>query len=209
VHCFDQALRLLHPIVPFVTEALWQKLPSRAENALLATSSWPRPGAENRVAGAREFDLVQEMVLAIRQIRSTYNVTPGKQIEVRVGAAGASSRAQERIAAEESAIIGRMSRATVTVGGNHDGGAAAHAIVAGCEVTVPLAGLVDVGKECERLRAEIADLDKLFESRSARLNNAKYVERAPANVVASDRAILADMQEKARQLREKVATLCG
>jgi valyl-tRNA synthetase len=172
-------------------------------------SSWPRPGAENHVAGAREFDLVQEMVLAIRQIRSTYNVTPGKQIEVRVGAAGASSQAQERIAAEESAIIGRMSRATVTVGGNHDGGAAAHAIVAGCEVTVPLAGLVDVGKECERLRAEIAELDKQVESRSARLNNAKYVERAPANVVASDRAILADMQEKARQLREKVATLCG
>src|SRR5205085_5829958 len=41
VHCFDQALRLLHPIVPFVTEALWQKLPSRAANALLATSAWP------------------------------------------------------------------------------------------------------------------------------------------------------------------------
>jgi valyl-tRNA synthetase len=205
VHCFDQALRLLHPIVPFVTEALWQKLPSRPSNALLATSAWPLAGGENRVAGAREFDLVQEMILAIRQIRATYNVTPGKQIDVRVRAAGA----QEKVIADESAIIGRMSRATIQIGGNGDAGAAAHAIVAGCEVTVPLAGLVDVAQECERLQKELAELDKQIESRSARLNNEKYVAKAPPNVVASDRQILADMQDKARQLREKVKTLCG
>ena len=205
VHCFDQALRLLHPIVPFVTEALWQKLPSRAAAALLATSAWPVAGGENRLAGAREFDLVQEMILAIRQIRATYNVTPGKQIDVRVRAGGA----QEKVIADESAIIGRMSRATIQIGGNGDAGAAAHAIVAGCEVTVPLAGLVDVAQECERLQKELADLDKQIESRSARLNNEKYVAKAPPNVVASDRQILGDMQEKARQLREKVKTLCG
>ncbi|HET9426238.1 MAG TPA: valine--tRNA ligase [Gemmatimonadaceae bacterium] len=209
VHCFDQALRLLHPIVPFVTEALWQKLPSRPANALLATSAWPRAGAEGRVAGAREFDVVQEMILAIRQIRATYNVTPGKQIEVHVRATSAAGGAQERVIADESAIIGRMARATVQVGGNGDAGAAAHAIVAGCEVSVPLAGLVDVAKECERLRAELSDLDRQIESRSARLDNEKYVAKAPPNVVANDRQILADMQDKARQLREKVASLCG
>jgi valyl-tRNA synthetase len=223
VHCFDQALRLLHPIVPFVTEALWQKLPivvlsearsslrssGQAPDLLLATSSWPVAGGENRIAGAREFDVVQETILAIRQIRAAYNVTPGKQIDVRVRAAGASGQAQERVIADESAIIGRLSRATVQVGGNGDAGAAAHAIVAGCELTVPLAGLVDVAQECERLRKELADLDKQIESRSARLSNEKYVAKAPPNVVAGDRQILADMQEKARQLREKVKTLCG
>ena len=203
VHCFDQALRLLHPIVPFVTEALWQKLPSRPANALLATATWPAAGAENRIAGARDFDVVQETILALRQIRATYNVTPGKQIEVFVRGG------PERIIGEESAIIGRMSRAAIHVGGNGDGGAAAHALVAGCEITVPLAGLVDVGQECERLKKELGDLDKQIESRSARLNNEKYVAKAPPNVVASDRQILADMQEKARQLREKVKTLCG
>jgi valyl-tRNA synthetase len=160
-------------------------------------------GAENRVAGAREFDVVQETILAIRQIRATSNVTPGKQIEVFVRGAA------EKIIAEESGIIGRMSRATVQVGGNGQAGAAAHALVAGCEITVPLAGLVDVAQECERLRKELADLDKQIESRSARLNNDKYVSKAPPNVVANDRQILADMQDKARQLRLKVKTLCG
>jgi valyl-tRNA synthetase len=208
VHCFDQALRLLHPIVPFVTEALWQKLPTAKAGTLLATSAWPTPGAENRVAGAAEFDVVQETILAIRQIRATYNVTPGKPIDVYVRAAGPASHGQERVITDESAIVARMSRATMHVGAS-DGGAAAHAIVAGCELTVPLAGLVDVDKECERLRGELGDLDKQIESRSARLNNEKYVAKAPPNVVANDRQILADMQEKARQLREKVTTLCG
>ena len=59
------------------------------------------------------------------------------------------------------------------------------------------------------MRVEIADLDKQIESRSARLNNEKYVAKAPPNVVAGDRQILADMQDKARQLRDKVKTLCG
>jgi valyl-tRNA synthetase len=208
VHCFDQALRLLHPIVPFVTEALWQKLPSRPANALLATTAWPRPGAEGRVVGAREFDVVQEAILAIRQIRSTYNVAPGKPVTVRLQAAGDAVDVR-RILVEEFATLGRMARATMVADGGNGTEASAHALVRGCEIIIPLGDLVDVEKECERLKGEIADLDRQIESRSARLNNEKYVAKAPPNVVANDRQILADMQEKARQLREKVATLCG
>jgi valyl-tRNA synthetase len=213
VHAFDQALRLLHPIVPFVTEALWQKLPSRADGALLATSEWPTKGTEtaHRYAGQTDFDVLRETILAIRQIRSAYNVTPGKQIEVHIKA-GESQGVQQHLArlySEESTTIGRMVRATVRVGGKAPSGAAAHAIVAGSELTVPLAGLVDVAKECERLRGELAELTKQIESRAGRLSNAKYVERAPPAVVESDRAILVEMQGKAQQLQGKVATLCG
>jgi valyl-tRNA synthetase len=95
------------------------------------------------------------------------------------------------------------------VGGAAAAGAAAHAVVAGSDLSVPLAGFVDVAKECERLRAELGDLTKQIDARSARLSNPKYVERAPPAVVESDRAILAEMQGKAQQLRDKVATLCG
>jgi valyl-tRNA synthetase len=102
-----------------------------------------------------------------------------------------------------------MARATMVADGGNGTEASAHALVRGCEIIIPLGDLVDVEKECERLKGEIADLDRQIESRSARLNNEKYVAKAPPNVVANDRQILADMQEKARQLREKVATLCG
>lgn len=84
-------------------------------------------------------------------------------------------------------------------------------MVFGAERTlaIPLAGLIDVDKECARLRGEVAELEKQIVSREGRLNNAKYVERAPANVVANDRAILEEMKTKRDQLRDKVRTLCG
>ena len=110
---------------------------------------------------------------------------------------------------EEAQTLGRMARATIAGNNEVSNEAAAHALVGGCEIVVPLAGLVDVDKECERMRGEIVELDKQIASRSGRLDNARYVERAPAHVVASDRAILAEMQEKVKQLRDKVASLCG
>jgi valyl-tRNA synthetase len=89
-------------------------------------------------------------------------------------------------------------------------GAAAHAVLSGgTEVIVPLAGLIDVDTECARLRTEVAELEKQITSRDGRLSNAKYLERAPAQVVANDRAILDEMKTKRDQLVEKVRSLCG
>ena len=79
----------------------------------------------------------------------------------------------------------------------------------GTEIMLPLAGLIDVDKECARLRGEVAELEKQIESRSQRLSNAKYVERAPPQVVANDRAILDEMKSKREQLVDKVRSLCG
>jgi valyl-tRNA synthetase len=79
----------------------------------------------------------------------------------------------------------------------------------GAEITVPLAGATDIDRECARLRTEVAELDKQITSREQRLGNAKYVERAPAQVVANDRAILDEMKTKRQQLADKVQALCG
>jgi valyl-tRNA synthetase len=79
----------------------------------------------------------------------------------------------------------------------------------GTEVIVPLAGLIDVEKECARMRTEAAELDKQIVAREGRLSNAKYLERAPEQVVAGDRAILNEMKAKRDQLVDKVRSLCG
>jgi valyl-tRNA synthetase len=79
----------------------------------------------------------------------------------------------------------------------------------GSEVVVPLAGLIDVDKECQRLRGELETLEKQIVSREQRLANPKYVERAPEHVVRSDRATLDEMISKRGQLTEKVRALCG
>ncbi|HEY4132960.1 MAG TPA: hypothetical protein VGM50_20260, partial [Gemmatimonadaceae bacterium] len=155
---------------------------------------------------AQEFELVREAILAIRQIRGDNNVSPGKSIEVLVRA-----RPDVRaLVSREATTIGRLTRADVKVVETAPDGAAAHAILSGgTEVIVPLAGLIDIDKECARLRDEVAELEKQIVSREGRLSNAKYVERAPANVVANDRAILEEMKTKRDQLSDKVRTLCG
>ena len=205
LHVFDRALRLLHPIVPFITEALWQKLPGRAAGEFLVRATWPRVVAREGAPRGDDFELVREAVLAVRQIRSDYNVPPSKTLDVIVLAAS-----NRTVYEENAATIGRLARVRVTVGTGPAPEGAAHVVLrGGSEVVVPLAGLVDVDKECQRLRGELEALAKQIVSREQRLNNPKYVERAPEHVVRSDRATLEEMIAKRGQLTDKVRSLCG
>jgi valyl-tRNA synthetase len=211
VHAFDQALRLLHPVVPFVTESLWQQLPGReaGRGEFLIRAAWPTKSGAALPQGAQQFELIREAVLAIRQIRGDNNVPPGKSIEVlvRPSNSGGNLRA---LFEDEAATIGRLARAEVRAVAEAASGAAAHAVLSGgTEIIVPLAGLIDVEKECARLRGDVAELERQIASRDGRLNNAKYLERAPAQVVANDRAILEEMKAKRDQLVDKVRSLCG
>jgi valyl-tRNA synthetase len=202
VHVFDNALRLLHPIVPFVSEALWQQLPSHVDGTFLATAHWPvqRATTSDR---ATEFELVREAVGALRQIRAEYAVPPGKSIEAfAVGANG--------VFTEEAGVVERLSRVTLRMAQTAPAGAAAHAVLSGgASLVVPLAGLVDVDKECARLRAELAGLDKQLTALSGRLANDGFVSKAPANVVEAERRKLAEWTTRQEQLRDKVRSLCG
>jgi valyl-tRNA synthetase len=208
VYAFDRALRMLHPVVPFVTESLWQRLPGRAAGEFLMTSAWPAASRTADATRAGEFDLVREAVLAIRQIRGDNAVPPSRTISVMLPAAAAADTGEAAIRQHEAELIGRLTRSTVAFESVQ--GAAAHALLAGGgEVVVPLAGLVDLEKECARLREELAALDKQIASRAQRLENAKYLERAPANIVANDRATLEEMRSRRDQLAAKVESLCG
>ena len=96
------------------------------------------------------------------------------------------------------------------MGAGAPAGAAAHTVISGgAESVVPWGGLSDVDRECARVRTAVTELDKQIASREQRLGNAKYVERAPPHVVASDRAILDEMKAKRQQLADKVQALCG
>src|SRR5439155_1256521 len=144
--------------------------------------------------------------LAEGQIGGDHGVPPGKAIDVAIIARGGEDGA---VYEREAGTIARLTRAQVRVG-NPPSGAAAHAVLrGGAEVVVPLAELIDVAKECQRLRGELESLEKQIVSREQRLGNPKYVERAPEHVVRSDRATLEEMVSKRGQLSEKVRALCG
>jgi valyl-tRNA synthetase len=172
------------------------------------TSAWPAASRTADATRAGEFDLVREAVLAIRQIRGDNAVPPSRTISVMLPPAAGADTGEAAIRQHEAELIGRLTRSTVAFESVQ--GAAAHALLAGGgEVVVPLAGLVDLEKECARLREELAALDKQIASRAQRLENAKYLERAPANIVANDRATLEEMRSRRDQLAAKVESLCG
>ncbi len=204
VHAFDQALRLLHPIVPFVTEALWQRLPGHVAGSFLTTAAWPT--VERYPGQANEFGRVIEAVAAIRQLRGEYGIAPGKALEgLVIPAAG--SRA---IFADEAGLVERLTRCTLAVSDAAPGGAAAHQVLAdGTEIVLPLAGAIDLEKECARLQGELAGLEKQLTGLRARLQNENFVARAKPDVVEAERRKEQEWSVRREQLAAKVAALCG
>ena len=212
VHVFDAALRLLHPVVPFITEALWQRLPlsGRSDDAVLAVQSWPRAG-ERHESAAREFAIVQEAVVAIRQLRSDYSLPPGKPVDVVVVARdGAGSDSAARVLGEEEAILARLARAQVRTSSEVPREAAAHALLGGgTELVMPLAGLIDIEKECSRLRDELEQLGRQLAALRGRLANERFTSKAPPNVVEAERAKEREWSQRQAALEDKVGSLCG
>jgi valyl-tRNA synthetase len=206
VHAFDRALRLLHPIVPLITESLWQRLPGRTPGEFLVRVSWPAASGVADPAAAAGFDLVRETVIALRQIRADYNLPPGKSIDAVVIAGGAAGG----VYAAEAATVGRLARATLRVVDRAPTDAAAHAVLAGgSALAVPLAGLIDVEKECAKLREELVGLERQLVALERRLGDERFTARAPAHVVGAERAKLEAWTARRRQLSDKVRTLCG
>src|SRR4051812_39585962 len=183
---FDVALRLLHPIMPFITEALWRRFPGRAEDASISIAPWPRPDSRARAPEElARFGLVQELVSGIRVIRAEYGVQPGQAVSAVV-----TGENQESLAAlrQEQATIVRLAKLsdlsfrepTERVGG--------HGVLSdGTAVFVPLGESIDVGRECSRLSSEVDRLIRLVESQEKKLGNEQFVSRAPTEVVERER----------------------
>jgi valyl-tRNA synthetase len=228
LHVFDAGLRLLHPVVPFVTEALWQRLPSTDQGAVLARAAWPvvrdlptpllgrRSGAARLAAdtAAAEYELVREAASAVRQIRADYAVAPGTVIDVVIDAAPGS----REVFVEEAGGLGRLTRSEVRVGatggpaiptGDSGRGASATTVLSdGTTVVVPLAGLIDIAKECARLRGELERLDTQLAALRGRLANSGFVSRAPEHVVQAEQVKEREWATRAQLLRARLDGLC-
>jgi len=201
VHVFDRGLRLLHPIMPFVTEALWQRLPGYVKGTFLAQASWPvRLGA---AAGA-DFEIVREAIDAIRGLRAEYAVQPGAPIHAYVAGGGAGD-----VLVANASLVQRLARCEIHVGAT-PAGAAAHAVLpSGLELSLPLAGMVDLAKERARLQGELDGLVRALDALRGRLSNEKFTAKAPANVIEAERAKEREWGGRADQLRAKIAEIGG
>ena len=206
---FDVALRLLHPIMPFITEALWQRVPGRSAGASISRAPWPRPDPRAADAPAlRSFGAVQELVGAVRAIRAEYGVQPGRS--VRVSVTSGSPAAAAALAAE-TGTIARLAKVSALTFGETTERVGGHAVLSdGTAVFVPLGDAIDIGRECSRLGQEVDRLVQLVGGQERKLGNAQFTGRAPADVVEKERQKLGAWREQAELLRQKRTLLgCG
>jgi valyl-tRNA synthetase len=199
---FDVGLRLLHPVMPFITEALWRRLPGRPAEASIAQAPWPRPDRRAEDASAvRRFGLVQELVSAVRQVRAEYGVAPGQSVRVVASNLGPEARAAFEAERGTIARLAKVSELGFGEGSERVGG---HAVLTdGTAVFVPLGDAIDVQKECTRLAQEVARLSMLVAAQRAKLGNDQFVAKAPTAVVERERQKLASWEEQENVLTKK------
>jgi valyl-tRNA synthetase len=195
-------LRLLHPVIPFVTEEIWQVLPGARPTASIMQADYPRDGyvAVDSAAVAK-MELLMDVIRAIRNLRGELDVAPGRKIAVVLDCQTAAS---ESVIREGEACIRSLARVgELRCGVAIEHPAQASTQVAGdVEVLIPLAGLIDVEEEQARLQKEIAKLDKDVQFFTKKLSNEKFVANAPPQVLEKDRGKLQAAEEKLKILRQ-------
>jgi valyl-tRNA synthetase len=204
VHVLDGVLRLLHPIMPYITEALWLRLPRHTDEESLVVARWPEPSGRDAEAEEQMGDLM-ELIGAVRALRSEYNVPPASHIQVQLTNPGASLRSA--LAVEERALR-RMARVEhVTVNGGASG-MGAHAVLrSGADLFLPLADVIDVQQERNRLAKELERVDGQLRSTHARLESEQFIARAPADIVEREREKAESLRDQRERLHAKLSSL--
>ncbi len=206
----EGSLRLLHPFMPFVTEEAWQYLTASAEQRVPSIMIASYPTADMRMLDDQveaEFTLLQELIVGVRNVRNEYKVEPARWIAATI-AAGADTT----LLREQAALLGRLARIDAAqlriVEQLAEKPQQAAALVIGTiEMFLPLAGLIDLEAERARLTKELQVAENDIARREARLANASFMNKAPADVVERERSGLTAARAAAKRLRERLAML--
>ena len=203
-------LKLLHPFMPFITEELAHRMGFVEDGKFLMYEEFPtsasgRSDAQAAVAVDGKFELVR----AGRFLRSNYNIADGKKLKFHIKATD--DKALEFLTAQLDSLKSLLNAESIELtleafDAAARGAAASQTVTCGV-ISLPLADLIDVDAEVARLQKQLADLDKWIAGNKARLANEKFVNSAPAQVVADTRSKLAELEQKAVQTRELLATL--
>ena len=209
VYVLERTLRLLHPFMPFITEEIWQHLP-RAEESVqaeaLIIAPWPEPGEIDEEA-EEQMGLIMEIVRAIRNARAEYNVEAGRKIEAIIAA----GKRYDLLKEQKDIIIqlAHLDPDRLKFSYNLlDKPSKALALVVGeVEIYLPLAGMVDLEAEKERLRREMENTASLIARSEKLLADEGFIAKAPPNIVERERQKLEAGRELQRKLSERLKAL--
>jgi valyl-tRNA synthetase len=204
-HVLDSVVRLLHPVMPFITEELWSRLYARADSIMVAP--WPVSKGRADAAACDALDRFRDLVVALRRIKVDYGIPPGKRIAVQVSAGGFESEVQAL--APAAIALARLESLDIVDGLPPAAGHARTLTPAGMEASVTLEGVVDVESEQQRVRSGIARVEADIRRSERKLADANFLEKAPTPVVDKERAKLDEAQLARRKLEAQIAALGG
>lgn len=208
---YETLLKLLHPLMPFITEELWWKVRPRQEGDACIVADWPVVDRTQMDKEAAEtFGRIQEMISGIRGIKSDYGVGLGHEIEATVSVPKGDDDVASTIREYASYFEKLAGVTTLTVeAGAEKPNASASVVVGRCEVFVPLAGMIDLEQERERLRKEIKEKEGFLQQVEEKLNNRQFVNKAPEEVVERERQKREDASAELARLRDNLRDLEG
>ena len=205
LHVLDQTLRLLHPFVPFITEAVWQKLPRAAGEApALIVASWPQVGSVDTEA-IEQFEHLRGLVRGIRNARTEKKIEPKKRLGAVIAAGDRAGWLSEQ-SAVLAALAGLDAEKLSIVATAEAPAQAVSVIEGGTQAFVLLEGVVDAAAERERLSKELADLERVI-AKSQGLLASDFAKRAPAAVVDKERARLTEAEAGRAKLVAQLESL--
>ena len=209
IEVLETTLRLLHPLMPFITEEIWQTVAPRAniEGETIMLRPYPEVLSEATDADAvADIEWVQQFILGIRQIRGEMDISPGKPLPVVLQDASASDLFRAKSQALLLQRVGRVESVTTLIK-DEDPPAAATALLGDMRMLVPMKGIIDVDAERTRLTKQQGKINKDLQRSVGKLENEKFANNAPAEVVTQEQERVVEFEKAIAQLTEQLEKL--
>ena len=210
VYVLDNALRLLHPAMPFVTEAIWENVPhAEGEAPALMMAKWPEHESLASLVdeeSERAVSLLCDVVSAVRSTRARYGISPKQELPVVLRAGFENARVLEGLKSQIISMA-RASELSIVPSDAHKPAESACVVAHGCEVYCVLTGLIDFEAERARLTKERATLQKDEAKFAKKLSNPGFLAKAAPEIVEKDTAKLAELRDKLARVEEQLAEL--
>ncbi|WP_158782119.1 valine--tRNA ligase [Pantoea sp. BAV 3049] len=209
VEVLEALLRLAHPIIPFITETIWQRvkvLKSITDDTIMLQPMPAYEAAKVDEAALSDTEWLKQAIVAVRNIRAEMNLSPAKPLDVLLR--GASSEVVRRVNDNHSFLKSLARLESITcLAADDKGPVSVTKIIDGAELLIPMADLVDKSAELERLAKEVAKLEVEIGKIESKLSNEGFVSRAPEAVVAKERERMTEFEQAKVKLIEQQAVI--
>ncbi|MEH6469144.1 MAG: valine--tRNA ligase, partial [Porticoccus sp.] len=205
IRVLETTLRMAHPLIPFITEEIWQQVNTLAGVEGDTIMLQPYPEADQNLideSATADIEWLKSVIIGIRNIRGEMNISPAKPLPVYL--TNGSDEDQTRLNANRQFLAKLAHLETITwLNQGEEAPMSATALVGDMEILVPMAGLIDKDAELARLNKEVEKIQKEYQQVQGKLNNEKFVSKAPEEVVAKERTKMNDLETTLKKLAQQ------